>query len=153
MKKTALLSLLLLVGPAAASMAQERQMSGLQSTLVSIEEKLWEAWKNRDGKPFEMHLAADCIEIGGTGIRSQAQIVERISGGACDVQGYSLSEWNLHRISDDTAILTYKASQVDATCDGNKVPAQVYANTVFVKRGEKWLAAAHQETPSTSTSQ
>jgi hypothetical protein len=49
-------------------------------------------------------------------------------------------------LNQDVAILTFSATQ-DATCGGAAEPSPVWASTVFVKRGGKWLAAFHQETP------
>jgi len=57
-----------------------------------------------------------------------------------------LSDMKVHRVASDTAILTYKAV-VEAICAGNKLPAEVYARSVWVKQGGKWLAASYQETP------
>jgi hypothetical protein len=66
------------------------------------------------------------------------------------VKTFSLSDWKLSMAGKDTAILTYKASQ-DAVCDGNKLAAEVYSGTVYVKKGDKWLAASYQETPAVKT--
>ncbi len=45
-----------------------------------------------------------------------------------------------------TAILTYKAMQ-DGTCDGKTLHASVWATSIYVKRGGKWVSNFHQETP------
>ncbi len=52
----------------------------------------------------------------------------------------------VHRITSDTALLSYKASQ-DATCDGNKISARVLVSSVYVNRDSKWMAVCYHESP------
>ena len=118
----------------------------LQSTLVSIEESLWEAWKKGDAAPFKTHLTEDSMMITTGGVSSKEQAIKDITSGQCKVTSYSLSDMKVRTVTSDTAILTYKAAQ-DAICEGNKIPAEVYASSVYVKQGGKWLAASYQETP------
>ncbi len=150
MKKTVLLMLPFAVLAAAVIEGQEKQ-SELQSNLVTMEEQLWDAWKNGDAKPFETHLADEYVMVMPTGVTSgKAKAIKEITDSSCDVKSFSLSDWKLSMAGKGTAILTYKASQ-DAVCDGNKVAAEVYSSVVYVKKGDKWLAASYQETPAVKT--
>src|SRR4051794_28666771 len=36
----------------------------LEDTLIALEKKSWEAWKNRDGKFFDEFLSDDHLEVG-----------------------------------------------------------------------------------------
>jgi hypothetical protein len=72
----------------------------------------------------------------------------------CDVKNYSLADFKLTKVDADAALLTYKATGVDANCDGQKVPETIFASTLFKKSGGTWRMLFHQETgatPSTST--
>ena len=51
----------------------------------------------------------------------------------------------MEKISAEVALLTYKAENVDAFCDGQKAPATIYASTVYSKSGGKWWMSMHQE--------
>jgi hypothetical protein len=134
-------ALSLVVLQAGTASAQETQ----PSPAFAIEKTLWEAWKNRDPEPFKTHLTDDTINIGGEGITTgKSKVIEEITGSKCEVRSYSLSDAQTHQVNADTVILTYKASQ-DATCDGEKVPAEVYVSSVYVKQGGKWLAALYHE--------
>lgn len=118
-----------------------------KAQIISIEETLWKAWKNQDTQPFEMHLSDDTVNINAGGITSgKAQVIQSVAGGTCDVKSYSLSDWKVHQLTEDTAILTYRAQQ-SGTCDGEPIPAAVYASSVYLKKGGKWLAASYHETP------
>jgi hypothetical protein len=46
----------------------------------------------------------------------------------------------------DMALLTYKAEQ-HVTCGGTAAPVNIVATSMWIRRGGKWYAAFHQETP------
>jgi hypothetical protein len=137
------MGLLFLLLPAATVSAQE----DLEGTLVTIEKSLWEAWKNKDAKPFEEHITKESVNITAMGITSgKAALIDEITNSDCDVKSYSLSDVKLHRLGKDAAMLTYKAAQ-DATCAGEKIPAEVLVSSTYVKEADAWRAASYQETP------
>src|SRR5437867_3501554 len=114
--------------------------------LSAMETKLWEAWKNKDAKPFQAALSSDSIMVGDSGTANKAATVKEIGSMPCEVKSFSLSDWKLTMINSSAALLTYKATQ-DATCNGTAVPPAVWASSVWVNRGGKWQAFSHQETP------
>ena len=120
--------------------------NSVEAQLIALEKQAWEAWKNKNGSFFQSNLSDDTVGVGAGGVDNKAQIVKDISGGGCEVKSYSLDNFKLVMLEKNTAILTYKAMQ-DATCNGKTIPAAVWASSMFVKRGGKWLAAFHQETP------
>ena len=117
-----------------------------QRLIISTEKKLWEAWKNKDVKPFKTALSTDAITVSDTGVDGKDATLKSIANSDCKVNSYSLSDFKLTMLSADVAMLTYKGTQ-DATCGGTTVPAAVWASSVFIRRGGKWYAATHQETP------
>jgi hypothetical protein len=121
----------------------------IQRNLIASEKKLWEAWKNKNDKPFRAALSSDTVMISEMGVSGKEAIVKEIGSGNCEVGSYDLSDFKLTWINSDTALLTYKATQ-DVTCNGTKGPAAVWASSVWVRRGGKWYAATHQETPAQS---
>jgi hypothetical protein len=116
----------------------------IQKTLVATEKKLWEAWKNKDPKPFKAWVASDAIGISEEGIQGRAALLKDIAAGGCEVKSFSLNEFKLTMIDSDAAVLTYKASS-DATC-GGEATKPAWGSTTFVRRGGKWLVITHQET-------
>ncbi len=117
-----------------------------QRAIVATERKLWEAWKNKDMKPFKANLSADAIMIGDTGVADKKTSLSAMEGMACEVKSYELMDLKVTFLSSSTAILTYKSTQ-DATCGGQAVPPTVWSSSVYVMRGGRWYAASHQETP------
>jgi hypothetical protein len=124
-----------------------RAQDDLQATLVEIETSLWEAWKTGDLAVFEARLVENALQNGASGVTAgRAQLVDMMRETSCDVAEYSLSDFQLHRITDDTAILTYRGRQT-ASCAGETLPGEVWSSSVFVRQGGQWLNALYQETP------
>ncbi len=117
-----------------------------QRAIIAIERKLWEAWKNKDMKPFRANLTADAVMIGDRGVADKKASISAMEGTPCDVKTYELSDIKVTFLNSSTAILTYKSTQ-DATCGAEAVPPTAWSSSVYVMRGGRWYAAAHQETP------
>ena len=116
----------------------------IQKSLIVTEKKLWEAWKNKDAKPFKAILAADSISVGNSGVVNKAAVIKDITGPDCDVKSYDLSDYKLTMVSSNVALLTYKGS-AEGTCGGAAIPT-TWASSLYVNRGGKWYAFSHQET-------
>ena len=117
----------------------------IQKNLISMENKLWEGWKNKDTKPFQRWVAADAVGIGDSGVSGKAALLKGIAAGGCEVKSFELSNFKMTMANSSSAILTYKG-MADGTCGGTAIPA-VWASSTWVNRGGKWLAVQHQETP------
>ena len=116
-----------------------------QRMIIATEKKLWEAWKNKDMKPFRANISADAVMIGDSGVADKKTSLSAMEGMACDVKSYELSDIKVTFLNNSTAIMTYKSAQ-DATCAGQPVPPSVWSSSVYVLRGGRWYAASHQET-------
>ena len=128
--------------PAAKPAMSKAQIRG---RLIASEKKLWEAWKNKDAKPFKATLSADSVMIGDSGVSGKNEAIKDLTTAPCEVKSYELSDFKVTFPSAGTALLTYKGA-VEGTCGGAPIPT-TWASSLYVNRGGRWLAAAHQETP------
>jgi hypothetical protein len=128
----------------AAPHAASQKVDDMMDSFKIMEKGMWEAWKKRDAKPFEQHLSSDAVLIDGTGIVDKAAALKGLVD--CDVKNYTLGDFKLTKVDSDAALLTYKATGVDATCSGQKVPETVLASSLFKKSGGTWQMLFHQET-------
>lgn len=124
-------------------------------SLMALETKAFEAWKNKDGKFFETFLADNFVGFGDDGKRpTRAEVLKMIADPNCDVKSYTLSDGHVTPVSADVAVLTVKANS-EATCNGKPLPSQITGATVYVRSGTEWKAAYHNEvavvTPPPST--
>jgi len=120
----------------------------LLEKLSASENKLWQAWKNKDPKPFQLSLASDSVMIGDSGVGTKKDVVAMMASMPCEIRSFTLSDWKLTMVNPDTALLTYKGV-ADGTCGGKPIPT-VWASSLWVDRKGRWLAFSHQETTVTT---
>lgn len=135
-------TLLKVPGMSAATISPDNP---LKETLVNLEKQSWEAWKNRDAKFFQSFLSDDHVELGFGGPANKAAVVNVVGSPACVVKSYSVDRFELTVFDPNTALLTYHAAQ-DTTCGGKAVPSPVWASSLYIKRGDRWLNAVYQQT-------
>jgi hypothetical protein len=116
----------------------------LLKQLSANETKLWEAWKNKDAKPFRTYLSADSVMVGSGGTQNKTDAIKEITSMGCDVKSFALSDWKLSMIDADAVLITYKGTAT-GTCGGQAIPA-AWASSIWIKRGGRWQAFSHQET-------
>lgn len=114
--------------------------------LMAMDNKAFEAWKNKDAKFFEGFMADSFLMYGDKGkVMDRAESIKMISEHKCDVKSFALSEPHVTAAGPDVAVLTFKAV-LDGTCEGTaKIPSPVTGASVYVHSGDTWKAAYHNE--------
>ena len=126
--------------------ASGRPASGpLRETLIGIERGAWEAWKRKDGGYFRDHLMPNAAYVSAVGLNSRDEIARQMDTDACKVDGYVLRNEDVRSISPDVALLTLRATS-DVTCASGPVHSDAWSSTLFVRAGDSWKVAFHQET-------
>src|SRR5256714_13978215 len=132
--------------PATAAKPKPRMNKAqILKKLSANETALWNAWKNKDAKPFNMWLAAGGAVVGDQGVAGKKDIASGMASMACEVKSFTLSDWKLTMVDADAAFLTCKGV-ADGTCAGTAIPT-VWASSLWISRKGKWQAFSHQETP------
>lgn len=125
---------------------QMKRNDPAEAQIVALEKSAFEAWKNKDRKFFEDHMSEDGQFLDPNGGGGKAQYVKAIIDNNCTVNGYSLADSKVTMLSKDVALLTYRYTY-DVVCGGKPEAGPLWASTMYVKRGGKWLIAFHQELP------
>ena len=113
--------------------------------LVALENKAYEAWKNKDGKYFDGFLTTNFVGFDDHGKRpARAEVLKMISEEKCEIKSFSISDPHVTPVGATVAVLTAKATS-DYTCNGKPGPSPVTFATVYVKDGDSWKAAYHNE--------
>lgn len=120
--------------------------AALKTQLIQLETQSWMAWKNHDGRYFEQFLSDDHVEIQPGGRAAKSDVVAGVASQACTVKDYSISNFALTVFSPTTALLTYRAEQ-QTVCGTTNVPSPVWASSLFVFRGGRWVNALYVHTP------
>src|SRR2546426_5641659 len=74
--------------------------------LSASETKLWEAWKNKDAKPFKTTLSADFVMIDDNGVSGKNDVLKMMPSMPCEVKSVKLSDWKLAMLNSSTALIT-----------------------------------------------
>ena len=132
-----------------AEAAKSAAVAPTTGALLAFEKQANEAYIRGDHQFFEGILSEKMVMANAGQRMGKADVVRMIGGVHCNIkEGWTLTEPQMAKIDDDTYVLSYKTT-MDGTCTYNgkteKQPSPVRAATVWVRSGEKWLAAFHGE--------
>ncbi len=128
---------------------QEKKMSSnlnLGAELITMEQKVWEALKNKDLEGFGKNLAGDFLDFDADGtIYTRVSLLEYLK--KVDLQDYTLEHFKAVVLNKDAVMILYKAT-VKGTINGQPAPGiPINCSSTWIKRDRQWLAVFHQETP------
>jgi uncharacterized protein DUF4440 len=110
------------------------------TTITALEESAWQAYKNKQTRSLETLLYKSYHGVYSDGIKTLGTEVADMA--KTDLQNYSLVDIKVEFPNANVAVITYKATQ-QATSDGKDVSGAYYNESVWVKKGEKWLNTLH----------
>lgn len=115
--------------------------------LFALDQKANEAYLKGDFKHFDGILADKVVMDGARA--SKAEAIKMMEGVKCEVKdGWKLEEPQMSKIDADTYVLSYKGN-FDGSCtrDGKsmKIPSPIRAASVWVRSGNDWKVAFHEE--------
>ncbi len=145
MKKIIMIMAIAIAASSVAFGQMKSKDNSVEARLIALEKQSWEEWKNKNGNFFQTLLTDEAVNVGVGGLSNKSQIVKSTSSD-CEVKSFSVDNFKVVMLDKNVALLTYAAIQ-DGVCGGRTIPAKVFASSVYVKRGGKWLNAFYQETP------
>jgi hypothetical protein len=109
-------------------------------TIADLEDSAWQAYKNKQGRTFSKLLYKSYYGVYADGIKSLDMEVADME--KTDLHRYSLADIDVVFPNANVAIITYKTTQ-EATFDGKDVSGTYYNESVWIKKGDKWLNTFH----------
>jgi hypothetical protein len=126
------------------SAAQAAPAGPPKDVLVALERSAYAAWKSKDVKFWDRFLADNFVGWGRSGKLDKVSAKEEYSGADCDIKSYALSEERVSPRGQRAALITYKSS-VDGSCGGQRIPANSWVASVYVRDGGQWKAVFHAQ--------
>ena len=120
------------------------------ASLLELDKQANEAYFKGDSKFFETFLSDKFVGYHDGQRSGKAEAIAEIANVKCDVKrDWKLEDQQMAKIDNDTYVLSYKGTY-DGTCKGPdgkdmKIPSPMRAATVYVRSGDKWLGAYHNE--------
>ncbi|MBV8672562.1 MAG: nuclear transport factor 2 family protein [Acidobacteriaceae bacterium] len=107
--------------------------------MLSREQAIWDAWKDRDAKRLDALMPPEIqfIDIFGNHLGTRAEALSAWSGRGCDVKSFQLADARATMFTPDFGILTLYAT-VDGTCFGQPV-IPIWTSSFYVRRGDTWV--------------
>jgi hypothetical protein len=112
------------------------------TTITDLEGSAWYAYKNKQTRSLKKLLSKSYYGVYADGIKTldmEVADMEKI-----DLHDYSFANIKVEFPNANVAIITYKATQ-QATSNGKDVSGTYYNQSVWVKKGDKWLNTLHTE--------
>ena len=120
--------------PAPAKGDESKPDSAAES-LIAIEKKIWEAWKNKDGSALESTLGKDFVWLSGTGRMNRAESIKAWStDNKCTIKSTTLTDAKAVSLNKDVSLLTFKGA-ADGSCEGQAVPTELYGAVYYNSNG------------------
>jgi hypothetical protein len=109
-------------------------------TIADLEDSVWKAYKNKQLRSFEGLLYKTYYGVYADGIKTLDMEVADMD--KTDIDSYSLADINVEFPNPSIAVITYKTSQ-RRTFDTKDVSGNYYNESVWVKKGNRWLNTFH----------
>ena len=125
-----------------AGWAAAQDKAALEKALVANETKLNEAVAKGDKATFTAMVAPDAWSADGTGITKVSDFITMFD--QVKITSWKITDPKVQWVDANNAIVIYTWTGA-GTFQGQPFPTKTYVATVWTKKGDKWLAAYHQE--------
>lgn len=115
-------------------------------TVVALETKVWEALRCGDAEADARLLAEDFVGVYSTGFAGRADHAGMLANGPT-VAEYQLHDARLLVVSDNDALLCYRADFRRVGTDEAGAVESMYISSLWSRRSGEWLNVFSQDTP------
>ncbi|APC35418.1 MULTISPECIES: nuclear transport factor 2 family protein [Nocardiopsis] len=119
----------------------------LLKELFDLEHRGWEAISSANADFYREMVTDDTVVVEHDGVGTGQDLVEEIEANDSPFVGFTLENPKLVRITDDSAVLTYRAT---AEVTGRDMVYRLYMTSVYARRDGAWRLLFHQQTPVSS---
>jgi Domain of unknown function (DUF4440) len=109
-------------------------------TITDLEESVWKAYKNKQLRSLEGLLYKTYYGVYADGIKTLDMEVADMD--KTNLDNYTLTDVQVEFPNANIAVITYKTS-LRGTSDGKDVSGNYYNESVWVKKGDRWLSTFH----------
>lgn len=116
--------------------------------IMELERRFWQAMQDMDVDAAVTLLDAQSTSVAGSGVHhfNPAEYKAMALSGNARITSFELFDEQVIFPLPDVAVATYTARQC-FTMEGERHEMVVYDTTTWVRKGGRWLAFAHTETP------
>jgi hypothetical protein len=118
----------------------------LEQELIQVEERFWDAMKEKDVRALEDLTDFPCLVTGAQGVASidRTTFAKMVRDSRWIIEDARLSDIQARLVSDDVAIVAYKVRE-KLVVEGKPVTLDAAELSTWVRRNGSWACAAHAE--------
>lgn len=122
------------------------QHDDMSRELFALEQKFWNAIKDRDAASAVALSDDPCVVVGAQGIGEvdKATLAGMLTNAPYQLKEFSFDDFHVRRVTDEVAVVTYKVSE-DLVVDGQDVDLKAFESSVWVRRSGQWVCVVHTE--------
>jgi ketosteroid isomerase-like protein len=119
---------------------------GLGRELIALEQKYWNAIRDRDSATATSLSSDPCVVIGaqGVGELDKPTLARMLEGASYQLKEFALDNVQVRRVTDDVAVVAYKVKE-DLVVDGKDLSLEAFDSSVWVRRNGEWACVVHTE--------
>lgn len=149
LRRVQLAAPLLLIAAASSAGAQAAKAparSAPESTVVTQERALYDAFAKHDATAFNRELGSDFVFVDRNGVTvwKRAETANMMKG--CTLATWAMDDVRTTRSGSGVMVVTYTWTG-DEVCNGHRSPSPVIATSVWRRLGSRWVAVSHNEVP------
>lgn len=121
-------------------------MTVSRQEVLQLEDRYWQAMKDRDVDAALQLTADPCVIAGASGVArvDHETYVQLMRGAAWEIRDVTISDAEVTMLTDDVASVVYRVRE-DLMVDGTPVTLDAADSSVWVRRNGAWLCALHTE--------
>ena len=132
---------------AAAKAPAKAPSAAVGNAIVAQEQAVYDAIARSDTIGFNKAVGRDFVYVDQRGAMQWSLAKTSTIFAECGLgTGWTLEHPTTTEVGSDLVVLTYTAS-ANATCNGQRIPSPTNNMSVWQRRGGRWVAVAHSETP------
>ena len=119
----------------------------VEQELVELENKYWQAMRDKNVEAALALTDDPCIVAGGKGPAQVDHATYRklLAGANWELKSFEISQVVARQLADDTAAIAYKVTE-QMIVDGKPLTLEAFDTSTWVRRGGRWLCSVHTET-------
>jgi ketosteroid isomerase-like protein len=125
--------------------AQQKSSARLDSTILALERRGWEAVKRKDARAVFDLGGGSFVYVQPTGMQRMSMATAPNAFAECETRSYGIDSATVTRVGANGAVLTYRLT-LDQTCGGEKVPSPWYVTEVWEQRKGQWVIVTRSDT-------
>lgn len=119
----------------------------IETEIIGLEQKFWDAMKNKDAKTMQSLTHETCIL---TGPHGATKFKNTDFSSMMKQQKYELlnfkfqDDWQVSILNEDTAVIGYKIEE-SLTVEGKPLTLSAAESSTWIKIDGKWVCSLHSE--------